>query len=114
MAASTSLANSASITAVELDMLPAWIHGDLYSRNVLVKRGIVNGIIDWGDMTSGDPDTDLACLWSLLIQIWNEALAAKDSPRARAAASHCETSVNIIASAQHCRGRGRPPPQLPR
>jgi aminoglycoside phosphotransferase (APT) family kinase protein len=51
--------------AAPLDMPPAWIHGDLYSRNVLVKRGVVSGIIDWGDMTSGDPATDLACVWSL-------------------------------------------------
>ena len=51
--------------AAPVDLPPAWIHGDLYSRNVLVKRGVVSGIIDWGDMTSGDPATDLACVWSL-------------------------------------------------
>lgn len=51
--------------AAPVDMPPTWIHGDLYSRNVLVKRGVVSGIIDWGDMTSGDPATDLACVWSL-------------------------------------------------
>jgi len=44
---------------------PAWIHGDLHPRNVLVQGGIITGILDWGDMTSGDPATDLASLWMI-------------------------------------------------
>ena len=28
--------------------------------------GALAGVIDWGDMTSGDPAIDLACLWMLL------------------------------------------------
>jgi aminoglycoside phosphotransferase (APT) family kinase protein len=43
-----------------------WIHGDLHSRNVLTLDGTITGVIDWGDMTSGDPAIDLACLWMLL------------------------------------------------
>jgi aminoglycoside phosphotransferase (APT) family kinase protein len=42
------------------------IHGDLHSRNVLSLEGTITGVIDWGDMTSGDPAIDLACLWMLL------------------------------------------------
>ena len=45
---------------------PTWIHGDLHSRNVLSLEGTITGVIDWGDMTSGDPAIDLACLWMLL------------------------------------------------
>lgn len=45
---------------------PTWIHGDLHARNVLTLEGTITGIIDWGDMTSGDPAIDLACLWMLL------------------------------------------------
>jgi len=43
-----------------------WLHGDLHARNVLVAGGAISGIIDWGDMTSGDPATDLASIWMLL------------------------------------------------
>jgi aminoglycoside phosphotransferase (APT) family kinase protein len=42
-----------------------WLHGDLHARNVLVQEGDITAIIDWGDLTSGDPATDLACVWSL-------------------------------------------------
>ncbi|MEZ4888595.1 MAG: aminoglycoside phosphotransferase family protein [Chitinophagales bacterium] len=42
-----------------------WIHGDLHSRNIVVHNGKIRAVIDWGDMTSGDVATDLACLWML-------------------------------------------------
>jgi aminoglycoside phosphotransferase (APT) family kinase protein len=48
------------------DTSPTWIHGDLHARNVLTLDGTITGVIDWGDMTSGDPAIDLACLWMLL------------------------------------------------
>jgi aminoglycoside phosphotransferase (APT) family kinase protein len=44
---------------------PVFLRGDLHPCNVLVDRGIIAGIIDWGDMTSGDPATDLASSWML-------------------------------------------------
>ncbi|MFL6353600.1 MAG: phosphotransferase [Bryobacteraceae bacterium] len=46
--------------------LPTWIHGDLHPRNVLAQEGQITGIIDWGDISSGDPATDLASVWMLL------------------------------------------------
>lgn len=48
-----------------LDVPPTWIHGDLHPRNVLVENGAITGIIDWGDITSGDRATDLASIWML-------------------------------------------------
>ena len=48
------------------DTPPTWIHGDLHARNVLTLEGSISGVIDWGDLTSGDPAIDLACLWMLL------------------------------------------------
>ena len=42
-----------------------WLHGDLHARNVLVDQGVITGVIDWGDITAGDPATDLAAIWSL-------------------------------------------------
>jgi len=48
-----------------LDGIPTWLHGDLHPRNVLVEEGIITGIIDWGDLCSGDLATDLASIWML-------------------------------------------------
>ena len=48
-----------------IDVPPTWLHGDLHARNVLVDRGAIVGIIDWGDLTSGDRATDLAAIWML-------------------------------------------------
>ena len=42
-----------------------WLHGDLHPKNVLMRDGALVGIIDWGDMSAGDPATDLACAWTL-------------------------------------------------
>jgi aminoglycoside phosphotransferase (APT) family kinase protein len=47
------------------DAFPTWIHGDLHPRNVLTKDGNLTGIIDWGDISSGDRATDLAAVWML-------------------------------------------------
>jgi aminoglycoside phosphotransferase (APT) family kinase protein len=49
-----------------------WIHGDLHPANLIVRDGALAGIIDWGDLTAGDPATDLAAAWLLF-----------DSPDAR-------------------------------
>lgn len=42
-----------------------WIHGDLHPENVLAAAGRITGVIDWGDLTAGDPATDLASAWML-------------------------------------------------
>ena len=42
-----------------------WIHGDLHPKNLIVEGGEVVMVIDWGDMCSGDPATDLAVAWML-------------------------------------------------
>jgi aminoglycoside phosphotransferase (APT) family kinase protein len=61
-----------------LDGAATWLHGDLHPRNVLVEDGIFTGIIDWGDITSGDCATDLASIWMLFVEppARQEALAA--------------------------------------
>ena len=51
-----------------IDVEPRWIHGDLHPQNILVKDGVLTGIIDWGDMTSGDIATDLASFWMIFPQ----------------------------------------------
>jgi aminoglycoside phosphotransferase (APT) family kinase protein len=51
------------------DTSPTWIHGDLHPRNVLVEKGRLTGIIDWGDLARGDRAADLAAVWLLLPQL---------------------------------------------
>ena len=48
-----------------IDVTAKWLHGDLHPRNILVKNGAISGVIDWGDITSGDIATDLASIWML-------------------------------------------------
>lgn len=44
---------------------PLWLHGDLHPANILVDRGRISAVIDFGDLTSGDPATDLSVAWML-------------------------------------------------
>jgi aminoglycoside phosphotransferase (APT) family kinase protein len=44
---------------------PLWLHGDLHPFNLLVDHGRLSAVIDFGDLTSGDPATDLAVAWML-------------------------------------------------
>ncbi|MFD2077492.1 Predicted kinase, aminoglycoside phosphotransferase (APT) family [Actinopolymorpha cephalotaxi] len=43
-----------------------WLHGDLHPANVIVRDGMLAGVIDFGDMCAGDPATDLSAAWILL------------------------------------------------
>lgn len=45
---------------------PLWLHGDLHPLNVLVRDGRVSAVIDFGDVTAGDPAADLSVAWMLL------------------------------------------------
>lgn len=42
---------------------PLWLHGDPHPGNVLVHENAVAAVIDFGDLTAGDPATDLALAW---------------------------------------------------
>jgi aminoglycoside phosphotransferase (APT) family kinase protein len=42
-----------------------WVHGDLHGGNILVMDGWLTGVIDFGDLTRGDPATDFAVAWLL-------------------------------------------------
>lgn len=42
----------------------AWVHGDLHPANLLLTpSGSLAGVVDFGDVTAGDPATDLATAW---------------------------------------------------
>jgi aminoglycoside phosphotransferase (APT) family kinase protein len=44
---------------------PVWLHGDLHAANVVVLDGAISAVLDFGDLTSGDPAVDLAIAWML-------------------------------------------------
>jgi aminoglycoside phosphotransferase (APT) family kinase protein len=50
------------------DAAPVWLHGDLHPANVLVHQGRLSAVIDFGDLTAGDPATDLAVAWMLFAE----------------------------------------------
>ena len=54
-----------AITAAPWRGPAVWIHGDLHPRNLLVAGGRLSAVIDFGDVTSGDPATDLSIGWML-------------------------------------------------
>jgi aminoglycoside phosphotransferase (APT) family kinase protein len=47
-----------------------WLHGDLHPGNLLVNSGQLIAVIDFGDMTAGDPAVDLSVAWML----WPESV----------------------------------------
>lgn len=50
-----------------------WIHGDLHPGNLLVADGALTALIDFGDVTVGDPAYDLASSWMLFDAAGREA-----------------------------------------
>jgi aminoglycoside phosphotransferase (APT) family kinase protein len=42
---------------------PVWVHGDLHPGNLVDDDGALAAIIDFGDVTAGDPAYDLAVAW---------------------------------------------------
>ena len=56
---------------------PVWIHGDLHPLNLLLHRGALSAVIDWGDMACGDAACDLAALWMLFDDAPTRSLAMR-------------------------------------
>ena len=44
---------------------PAWVHADFHTANIVHVRGRVSGVIDFGDLTAGDPAVDFIVAWML-------------------------------------------------
>jgi aminoglycoside phosphotransferase (APT) family kinase protein len=56
---------AAALTA-SADVPPVWVHGDIAPGNLLVERGRLCAVIDFGQACVGDPACDLAIAWSYL------------------------------------------------
>jgi aminoglycoside phosphotransferase (APT) family kinase protein len=55
---------------------PLWLHGDLHPANLLVRDGDLAAVIDFGDLTAGDPATDLSVAWMLFPPILHATFRA--------------------------------------
>lgn len=44
---------------------PVWLHGDLHLANLIVHHRRLAAVVDFGDITAGDPATDLSVAWQL-------------------------------------------------
>ncbi len=44
---------------------PVWVHGDVSLTNLLVQKGRLSSVIDFGMLTVGDPACDLTIAWTL-------------------------------------------------
>ena len=44
---------------------PVWVHGDISAGNLLVQDGRLSAVIDYGQLTIGDPACDLSITWTL-------------------------------------------------
>lgn len=73
-----------ALRAPEHDGAPAWLHGDLSPGNVLVARGRLSAVIDFGCAGTGDPAVDLIVAWNLL------PAAARDTFRTAVGAGEAE------------------------
>lgn len=66
---------------------PVWIHGDLQPVNLLVQRGRLSAVIDWGGLGVGDPACDLMIAWSYFSgdsrAVFRAALSGDDATWAR-------------------------------
>lgn len=43
---------------------PVWVHGDIVADNLLVEKGRLSAVIDFGCLGVGDPACDLAVAWT--------------------------------------------------
>jgi aminoglycoside phosphotransferase (APT) family kinase protein len=66
------------------DRPPVWVHGDTHPGNLVVRDGELVAVVDWGDLTAGDPASDLVVAWMLLPAehrpAFRSAVGADDDP----------------------------------
>jgi aminoglycoside phosphotransferase (APT) family kinase protein len=56
----------AAVEAPVWNKPPCWIHGDLIPTNLLIQKGRLSAVIDFGGLGVGDPACDLIIAWTFL------------------------------------------------
>ncbi|WP_425838849.1 aminoglycoside phosphotransferase family protein [Streptomyces fractus] len=78
-----------------------WLHADLQPGNLLVSRGRLGAVIDFGCMGTGDPAVDLITAWYVLggpeRRVFREAVAVDDGVWARARGWALTIAVHELA-----------------
>jgi aminoglycoside phosphotransferase (APT) family kinase protein len=87
---------AAALAVPAWDRAPVWLHGDPHPANILIRDGAVSAVIDWGDVTAGDPASDLSLVWMLL------PAACHDRFRA----AYAKAGGEPVSDATWARGRG--------
>ena len=52
-----------AVAAPVYDGVPVWLHGDPHPANLVADGDRLSAVIDFGDVTSGDPASDLGMAW---------------------------------------------------
>jgi aminoglycoside phosphotransferase (APT) family kinase protein len=106
---------ASALEAPAWDGTPVWIHTDLLRPNLLVDRGRLSAVIDFGGVGIGDPAADVIAAWSVFSQsgrtTFRAALGVDDGTwnRARGYALHqalliipyyAETNPGFVALAK--------------
>ncbi len=50
--------------ATTWDQRAVWVHGDISPGNLLVQKGGLSAVIDFGQLATGDPASDLEIAWT--------------------------------------------------
>ncbi len=81
---------------------PLWLHGDIHPLNMLWDGRGLCGVIDFGDITSGDPATDLAVAWMCFAprerELFLEATGADEAAILRGRGWAIAIAVAVMAS----------------
>lgn len=56
---------------------PVWVHGDPHPGNLVSRDGHLAGLLDFGDLCSGDPASDLATAWLTFDAAGRDAFVAR-------------------------------------
>jgi len=89
--------------AARWDGADVWFHGDLAPGNLLLERGRLAAVIDFGTCGIGDPSCDFAIAWTLMTcsgrQLLRERLDVEDSTWARGRGWALWKSLRQLANA---------------
>lgn len=93
-----------ALTTPPYDGPPLWLHGDPHPGNLLTDGTTISGVIDFGDLTAGDPATDLAAGWLVFETearpAYREATGADDATWRRARGWALCMGVAMLATSQ--------------
>ncbi|UZN05056.1 aminoglycoside phosphotransferase family protein [Cellulomonas sp. S1-8] len=71
----------AGLAAPRWDLPPVWVHGDPHPGNLVSADGLLAGLLDFGDLCSGDPASDLATAWMTFDPAGRAAFVARTQER---------------------------------